>query len=409
LDFVSFSILDWSYHSHGHAEFQIAKSLAKQHKVLFINTIGMRFPPLQRVNAPWSRALRKLRSITSGFRIPDPATPNLAVFTPPQAPFYSGAIGQANRWLLRRSIQGAMSRFGIGEFTALVTLPTFAETAIALRPRALIYNRSDRHSALEGSDPLVVQGLEALLMSRADAVLYTNRALFEAEREATSRAVFIGHGVDLDMFTLEGPTSPELEELPRPRAAFLGELRRRALDLELLQRVTELRPDVCFVLGGAKLDDLGALLERPNVRLLPTCAYQDVPARWRSIDVAILPYSINDWTRAIAPVKLNEIFAMGIPAVGTPLPAFAPFPDLVSLATGPEDFAAALDQALKAAGSGDAAGRAERRRRVALSRWDDIGAQITGLAEASWARTTPGSDASRSAALDLPSIASGTG
>jgi glycosyltransferase involved in cell wall biosynthesis len=410
LDFVYFSILDWSYHSHGHAEFQIAKALAKDHRVLFVNTIGMRFPPLQRRHAPVSRALRKLRSISGGLRFPDPDLPNLAVFTPIQAPVYSGLIGAANHFVLKRSIARAMARCGIRDFAAVVTLPTFVQTAMALGPRTLIYNRSDRHSALEGSDPQLLLELEALLMNRADAVLYTSPTLFEAERDQTREAVLIGHGVDLDMFALEGGTSRDLDGLPRPRAAFFGELRRRALDIQLLERVVRLRPDVCFVLGGAMLDDLGALLQLPNVRLLPPCDYAAVPARWRSIDVAIMPYAINDWTLAIAPVKLNEILAMGIPAVGTPLPAFATYPDLIKVASDAESFARALDLALEAGGVEDTATRASRSRKVPLSGWEAIGNQIVELAAR---RRGPagavGSDKASSAALDLPSIAAGTG
>src|ERR1700679_941083 len=165
VEFVVFSVFDWSYHSHGHSDFQLAKALATDHKVLFVNTIGMRFPPLGLANAPIARARRKLKSISRGFWIPDTRT-SLAVFTPPQIPFYSGIFGAVNKSALQHSVRRAMSRFGIHEFAAVVTLPTYAETAIACGPRSLIYNRSDRHSALKSADADAIKRLEALLLDR---------------------------------------------------------------------------------------------------------------------------------------------------------------------------------------------------------------------------------------------------
>ena len=41
---VFLSIFDWWYHAHGHIDIRLAHHLARQTKVLFVNSIGMRVP-----------------------------------------------------------------------------------------------------------------------------------------------------------------------------------------------------------------------------------------------------------------------------------------------------------------------------------------------------------------------------
>ena len=167
----------------------------------------------------------------------------------------------------------------------------------------------------------MVRECEKLLFLRADAVLFANEHLFQAEKNKIARrAVLIGHGVDAGLFTPAGPIAPELTDLPRPRVGFFGELRDRAVDFGLIADVAQLCPSINFVLGGTQLDNLGQLSELPNMRILPSCPHHEMPARWRALDAAILPYKLTAWQEASEPIKLNEILAMGLNAVATPLP-----------------------------------------------------------------------------------------
>jgi hypothetical protein len=261
--------------------------------------------------------------------------------------------------------------------TVIVSAPTFANIATLLRPERIIYYRSDLHSAFAGADQAVLRSYEALLLERADKVVYSNASLFESERtHVGEKAQLVGHGVDVTLFTRDGPTSPEIDCLPSPRVGFFGELRGRSVDFELIAQTARLCASVHFVLGGEQLDDLRRLKDLPNVHLLGPCPHELMPARWRSVDAAILPYRKNRWSESSEPIKLNEILATGLKAIGTSLPALKLRPEAVSIADDPDGFARCIHAVLQErmqARPPEEGGVRDR-----LKSWDSIADRICG-------------------------------
>ncbi len=76
--------------------------------------------------------------------------------------------------------------------------------------------------------------------------------------------------------------------------------------------------------------------------------YAQLPGYLRGIDVALLPQLINDYTRAMFPLKYFEYLAAGCPVVATPLPALAEFTALHRQAIGPDSFIDTIASALSA-------------------------------------------------------------
>jgi hypothetical protein len=344
---VILSIFDWWTHSHGHSDIQLARAIARRMPVLFVNSIGMRAPNSANASAPLARIARKLGSVGRPLTFPDPRLP-LAVMTPLPLPLYAGHFEAQMTSIVAAQIRAGCRRLGLKNPTVIVTLPTFARVALRLPRAGVAYYRSDRHSAFAGADAARIGQYEDLLFSNAQAILYSSSSLFEEEAPRLGgRAHLIGHGTDTAKFRPDGAEAPELAHLRRPRAGFFGDIRRRALDLDLLAAVADLCPDIQFVLGGPQLDDLTPLRARANIAFLDACAHDRMPERWRAVDVAILPYRLNDWTAAIEPIKLNEIVATGLAAVGTPIPALRERRDII-VANGATDFADALKRALAA-------------------------------------------------------------
>lgn len=368
---IILSIFDWWSHSHGHSDMQLARVLAKSHPVLFVNSIGMRSAKRSLGGSLVKRIGRKLRSMSRIASRPIPEL-DLVVYTPLFWPAYSGLLGKFNNGGLRSQIQYNARRLGFDRPLVLITLPTFADLALSLDRSALLYNRSDRHADFQYSDHNVVAAKEELLFRKSDAVLYASRSLYEAEiGRATGRSVYIGHGADLDHFCPEGPIAEEFQAIPAPRVGFFGDLREHAIDFPLLESVVRAMPHVQFILGGTQLDDLSALRRLPNIQFFPACPHENMPARWRALDVAILPYKVTPWTQAIEPIKLNEIAATGLPAVGTRLPAFEDRG--IAIAETGEEFVQAISRALK---------RSDPMRAAAgeLRRWESIAEQIEEIA-----------------------------
>jgi glycosyltransferase involved in cell wall biosynthesis len=355
---------------------QLARAFARYVPVLFVNSIGMRPPRRSTVSAPITRIVRKLKSAARRLQFPDSTLPNLAVATPASLPIYSGSLGKANISLVESQVRRFCSRARIPKAIVIVSIPTYAPVAMNLPREALFYKRFDLHSAFVGIDVDLIREREQMLFQGADAVLYANDSLFRAEQYRGKRAILIGQGVDTALFKPDGLASKELEDLPHPRVGFFGELRERSVDFDLIVSVARLCPSIQFVLGGAQLDDLGQLRSLINVRLIPPCPHHEMPGRWRAVDAAILPYKQNAWLRASEPIKLNEILAMGIPAVGTPMPSLNHHSSLVEIAQGPEAFADALHKALAALPIGDIEGRETRRAAARLQTWDSIADRI---------------------------------
>jgi glycosyltransferase involved in cell wall biosynthesis len=83
----------------------------------------------------------------------------------------------------------------------------------------------------------------------------------------------------------------------------------------------------------------------------------------RSADVLLLPYSLNDYTRAVLPAKIYECLATGRPIVAAPLPELMEaFAEHLQFATRPAEWPGAVERAL----SEDSA--AAREARIALAR-----------------------------------------
>jgi glycosyltransferase involved in cell wall biosynthesis len=377
---VFLSIFDWAYHSHGHSDFQLARAFARRTPVVFVNSIGMRAPNARHTTAPLRRVGRKLASMAR--RRSTPASgENVTAISTVFAPVYGGLLGRANQNIVRRQIAGHLKKAAMARPVLIVTCPTFVPVARSMDRSALIYNRSDNHSAFPGVDRALIDGYVDQLLRASDLVLYANDDLFERERSLVGeRGCLIGHGVDTVSFSPDGPRSAELEALPRPRVGFFGDLRVRALDIDLIASAAAALPDVAFVLGGTQLDDLSALRALPNVRLLGNCPHNEMPARWRSLDVAMLPYKRGPWLDVIQPIKLNEILATGLPIVATPLPALRRQPELVRITEGPVAFAAAVRAALDTGGVSELAARTDRRARARLSSWDAITDRIVASA-----------------------------
>jgi len=100
---------------------------------------------------------------------------------------------------------------------------------------------------------------------------------------------------------------------------FFG-LIREWVDLELLASVARRRPDWHIVLLGDSTIDLSPYQNLPNIHFLGRKRYEELPAYCKQFDVGLIPFKVNELTRAVNPIKLREYLAAGLPVVSTPLP-----------------------------------------------------------------------------------------
>lgn len=380
--YVCFSAQDWWYHNRAHSDFQLMRSIAADRKVLVVNSIGMRMPTPGRSTQVARRILRKLRSVAKLVRRPIPELPNFYVASPLPLPFYGSPLARrVNAVLVRTQVRAACLALGLRRPVIMVTIPTAWDVVRPMRRRALVFNRSDRHSSFPEADRATIESLERELLSHSDRVCYVSRALMSEERGiAGERGHFLDHGVDLEHFRRR-PVSAQpaaLRRIAGPRVGFFGALDDYLVDFDLLERVSVELPEVSLVLIGDATVAMDRLTKHPNVHWLGFRPYAQIPAYGSGFDVAIMPWLDNSWIRHANPIKLKEYLALGLPVVSTDFAELASYADRVRVARDPAAFVAAIRETLRDGGPmpGDAL-----RASVLGASWTSRARELMELAE----------------------------
>jgi glycosyltransferase involved in cell wall biosynthesis len=375
---VCFAGVDWWYHNRGHSECQIMRRLASSHKVLWINSIGMRMPRPGATELPVHRYVRKLRSTLKGLRRD---ASGMWVYSPLFLPRYTEAALAWNGRFLAAQVRMLRRWLGIERPSVWVTVPTAAPALARGSWERVVFNRSDDFSAFPEVTSPVIAKLERELLAKADRVLYVNRPLYERERDGLRHAELIDHGVDFEHFAGARPVPHqppaggplELRSLPRPIVGFYGALDDYTVDLDLMIRTARAVPHGTLLVIGPRAMEIDRLLAEPNVVYLGPIAYENLPAYAAQFDVGIMPWLRNEWIEACNPIKLKEYLALGFPVVTTRFPMLEPYENLVLAAADPQGFLSQLGSALA---DRDLEGARARRERVRHSSWLALSEQV---------------------------------
>ncbi|MGY1649739.1 glycosyltransferase [Geodermatophilus sp. SYSU D01119] len=379
---ICFSAQDWWYQNQAHSDFQLMRRVARTRPVLLVNSIGLRMPLPGRSTQVLRRIARKVASTARLVRRPLPDTPGFHVMTPVVLPFYgSPLLRRLNAWSVRTQVRLVSRLIGLPPDPVVVcTIPTAWDVVAPMSRRALVYNRSDRHSDFPESDRATIAALEESLLRTADAVLYVSRALMAEEAPLTgSRARFLDHGVDLRHFEPgAGPEPADLAPIPHPRVGFFGGLDSFLVDFDLLERVALEVPEAHLVLVGDADRATDQLTRHPTVHWLGRRSYEQIPAYGAGFDVALMPWQDNEWIARCNPIKMKEYLALGLPVVSTDFPEVRRYADTIAVATDRDDFVDLVRRTLKDSGPGDPA---RRRAAVVADSWDTRAAELVAVAE----------------------------
>jgi glycosyltransferase involved in cell wall biosynthesis len=98
------------------------------------------------------------------------------------------------------------------------------------------------------------------------------------------------------------------------------------------------------------LENCAALIEQlarfSNVYFLGNKEVSALPAYTQHLDVCILCYAINDYTKYIYPLKLHEYLASGRPIVGSTIHSLQEFSHIIRLARTVEEWSEAIKDSL---------------------------------------------------------------
>ena len=319
--------------------------LAERNTVLWVNYHASRTPTAS--SSDLAYMVKKLRQVFGGIKNPQQ---NLYVLTPLVVPLPSRPWARRlNRLLLIRQVRAALRRVGRGPVQIWSFTPDISYVLGHFGEEKVVYYCVDDHASFSGYDKEQVIRDEADLCRRADLVVTTSTALQKAKAPLNPNTILVTHGVDYEHFSKalrdDLPLPDDMKEIPHPILGFFG-LIRDWVDLDLQAEVARLRPDWHIVLIGDSTLDLGPYRNIPNIHFLGRRPYEQLPAYCKAFDVGLIPFKVNDLTKAVNPIKLKEYLAAGLPVVSTPLPEALRFGPLVETADKPEACEAAIEKAL---------------------------------------------------------------
>ncbi|MHB8861982.1 MAG: glycosyltransferase [Pirellulaceae bacterium] len=311
--------------------------LAERNTVLWVNYHASRAPTANGSDLRYMA--KKLGQVVAGLKTP---RPNLHVLTPLVVPLPASAQARKlNQFLLVRQIRRAIRKVARGSVQLWSFTPDVSYVLGNFGEQKVVYYCVDDHSQFTGYDREQVLRDEEELCRRADLVVTTSMALQESKRPFNPNTHLVPHGVDYDHFsralTQELPIPRDIVNIPHPRLGFIG-LIRDWVDLDLLAAVARRQPEWHIVLIGDSTVDLAPYQSLPNMHFLGRKPYAELPAYCRHFDIGLIPFKLNELTRAVNPIKLREYLAAGLPVVSTPLPEVRAYQQWVYLADGPEEF-----------------------------------------------------------------------
>jgi glycosyltransferase involved in cell wall biosynthesis len=211
------------------------------------------------------------------------------------------------------------------------------------------YHIVDEYSFSPTELPLTDREMQ--LIKRVDQVFIHSPALLERKGHFNSHTRLIPNGVDYQAFATAQAEPTDLREIPHPRIGYVGIIKAQ-LDFQVLLDLAIHHSQWSFVFVGPKgnlgkdsslVDQLSKL---KNVYFLGNKPKEIACAYPQHMDVCLLPYKDNDYTKYIYPLKLHEYLAGGKPIVGTPIRSLLDFAHVIKLASTQEEWSRALAESL---------------------------------------------------------------
>ncbi len=256
---------------------------------------------------------------------------------------------------------------------ALVWLytPMMLALADAFPGSPVVFDKMDELAKFAHADARIAPR-EGELLRRADVVFTGGRSLFRSVEQRTVNARCYPSGVDVAHFAgaLAETPHPDLRPfLGGPVFGYVGVIDER-VDLELVDALAAANPGATIAMIGpvVKIDE-SSLPRRANIVYLGKRGYDELPSLLAGMDVALMPFAINEHTENISPTKTLEYFASGRPVVSTAVPdVLADHRDIAYVARDRAEFLALVERARQP--------DAERLRRAAeranAGTWDAI-------------------------------------
>ncbi|MEZ9047736.1 MULTISPECIES: glycosyltransferase [Vibrio] len=322
----------------------LVRHLAKQHKVLWVNSIGLRQPKLSAkdANRAFNKLFGKTKAVTQNM-LDSEGHDNITIVNlktiPAPASKFSRKLAQQ---MMLHQLKPVIAELNLNAPILWTSLPTAVDLCGHLGESSVVYYCGDDFSALAGVDHDTVAQHESELIEKSTLIFAASKKLMG--KFPKHKAHLLPHGVDVDLFSTPAPRAKDLPSNHRPIAGFYGSLS-KWLDYEMIDHVANAMPEWDFVFIGPNELDTLMLPKLSNVHYLGPRPHHTLPSYSQHWDVSLLPFVDNEQIRACSPLKLMEYLAAGTPIITTPFPALVPYQGHVTTVGSANQMIWALDHA----------------------------------------------------------------
>lgn len=351
-DIVLMSTADWEHPFWTNKQHTAVALVKLGFRVLYIDSLGSRKLRLNQgkdLKRVWQRVKRL-------FSKPIEVSQNLWVWTPCVLPVNFSRLHWLNRLLFTMLLKYWLKKLS---FRAKPLFWTYNPLSfLYMTPHNfshLVYHCVDNIAEQPGALVELIQSQEKKLFNQANFVFVTSRALEQHAQNYSKDVRYFPNVVDFEHFhqacgDLAIPI--DLQKIPKPIAGFIGAVSAYKMDLELLLKVAMQLPNVSFVLIGAIGEGdpdtcVDQLQKLANVYFLGPRSYDQLPYYLKGFDVCLIPANINEYTKAMFPMKFFEYLAAGKPIVATDLHAIREYSMVYSAASGADEFAKKIVHAIE--------------------------------------------------------------
>ncbi|AVF65547.1 glycosyltransferase [Vibrio alginolyticus] len=322
----------------------IVKRLAANHRILWVNSIGLRQPKLDSKDI--QRALNKLTRVFHNVGSHKPTldsetNPNIHIINLLTIPAPNSALARkVAAKMMKHQLNKQLQALGFDKPVFWTSLPTAADVCAEMNPRGLIYYCGDDFSALAGVDHDTVTKHERTLVNAANVIFTASETL--STKFPSHKTVTLPHGVNVSLFSEPAPKAKDLPDNGRKVLGFYGSLS-EWLDYDLIAQVADQAPDWDLVFIGPNEFSDNPLPQRSNIYYLGPRAHHTLPRYSQHWDASWLPFVDNAQIKACNPLKLLEYLATGTPVISTSFPALMPYKHMLHIVQNVEDVCASLD------------------------------------------------------------------
>lgn len=305
--------------------FVLAKQLARNNLVYYIDnpfTIKDRFSSERKQQLQLRKKADKvgwLKTETENLRIV--VSPFiLSINFLPEGALYQLAL-KFNEAIIFNRIKKILKQGNISDYIFINSFNFhFPGIGTLLQPKLRIYHCVD--PLIKAYDAKHGVANEKKIIQSSDVVLCTSKQLCEEKKQLNPNCYFIPNAADVEhskkALLPECKVSDIITPFTKPVIGYFGAIERR-IDYEMMRNVMQKNQDKSFVFVGPADENFipSWFKQLPNLHLVGSVAYKEMPSVIKGFDVAIIPFKKDAVSATIFPLKLFEYLGAGKPVVAT--------------------------------------------------------------------------------------------